>query len=150
MLMPEPKYLLQGLFVVILLSLAGCDAFPEDPNGTMRRVQTAGVLTAGVVADEPVEVQEISSAQKVARAAGVHLKIIKGSSTILLRRLEKGRLDLVVGEFASESPWKGRVALTAPVVVNSAPADEPVLRAALQSGENRWLMFVSKTLTHGK
>ena len=86
-------------------------------------------------------------AEKIAEAAGAEAEMESGSAEVLLHRLEEGELDLVVGKFAKASPWKGRVALTQAPKPEWEPAKhEPVLRAAVRNGENRWLMFVSKTI----
>lgn len=112
----------------------------------MQEVKAEGLLHAGIVADDAAESGERALAESVAKAAGVEPQIESGSSEALLHRLEEGEIDLVVGEFAKGSPWKTRVALTVSPVSGSPPASEPVLRAAVRLGENRWLMFVSKTV----
>lgn len=131
---------------LLMLILVGCDDFPNDIAGTMKGVTEKGVLHAGMIADGPAEANERSLVQQVAQAVGVKAELDAGSAETLLRRLEEGKLDLVVGEFAKATPWGARVAFTPSPRAKSPPSHEPVLRAAVRLGENRWLMFVSKTL----
>ncbi|MCF1505601.1 hypothetical protein L0F51_17755 [Afifella sp. H1R] len=145
--MTETRRLFLSLAAVFLVPLlAGCDGFPKDIAGTMQNVKERGVLHAGIVADGPAEGEERALAERVAQAADVMAEFEVGSDEVLLHRLEDGDIDLVLGEFAKASPWKKRVAFTAPAEAKSPSAHEPVLRAAVRPGENRWLMFVQKTL----
>ncbi|MCO6187850.1 hypothetical protein [Rhizobium sp. L1K21] len=126
-----------------LLLLAGCDDFPADPEGTMKQVQTSGVMRTGIVSGPGVEAEERRLAARAADAAGARPQFEEGSSEVLLRRLEKGELDVVFGQFAKASPMKEKAAFTASPEAKSPPSDEPVMRAAVALGENRWLMFLS-------
>jgi hypothetical protein len=135
------------LTAVLLLLLSGCDSFPRDIAGTMDHVTNSGILHVGIVADPPVEADEKALAGKIAESTGVITDFESGSAEVLLHRLEEGELDLVVGRFAGASPWKKRVAFTqARATPGEAGKHEPVLRAAVRHGENRWLLFVGKTL----
>ncbi len=136
----------QTLALVIALAISGCDNFPKDVAGTMQEVTARGSLRVGIVADGETEARERFLAQTIAQAAAVEAEVESGSAEILLHRLENGRIDLVVGQFAKASPWKGRVAFTKPAEADSPPSHEPVLRAAVRSGENRWLIFVTTAL----
>ena len=138
--------LIGPLTLLVTMALGGCDDFPNDIAGTMDEVMDTGVLHAGLVAG-PAEADEQALAEKVAGAAGANPEIQSGSAEVLLHQLEDGELDLVVGEFAKASPWKKRVAFTrTPEQDAQPPKHQPVLRAAVRNGENRWLMFVSKTI----
>ena len=129
------------------LALGGCDDFPNDIAATMDEVTETGVLHAGIVAGGRSEADERSLAEKIADAAGAEAEMESGSAEVLLHQLEEGELDIVVGKFAKASPWNGRVALTEAPNPEWEPArHEPVLRAAVRNGENRWLMFVNKTI----
>ncbi len=139
--------LLGGLAVLATLALSGCEDFPKDIAGTMDDITATGVLQAGIVTDGSAEADERSLAERIAQAAGAEAEMETGSAEVLLHKLEEGELDLVVGKFAKASPWKGRVALTKAPRPEWEPAKhEPVLRAAIRNGENRWLIFVSKTI----
>jgi len=146
---PSPRLPAAGLLAAGLLAaaLAGCDDFPKDVENTTRSVEGSGVLHAGLVADAPAEAGERALAERIAAAAHARAESETGSAEVLLHRLEQGELDLVVGRFAKASPWKGRVAFTKPASAEGSPPKQaPVLRAAVRSGENRWLLFVSDSL----
>jgi hypothetical protein len=131
-----------------LAALFACDRFPKDIAGTTDAV-TRGTLHAGLVADASVEPDERSLIDAVSQAAAADADIQTGSAEILLSRLESGDLNLVVGRFSGDSPWKSRVAFTAPAESASPSSDAPVLRAAVRAGENRWLIFVTRTIGAG-
>ncbi len=135
------------LAFLVPLALSGCKGFPNDIAGTMDGVTSTGILHAGIVADGPAEADERDLARTIAEAAGAEAEFQSASAEVLLRELEEGDLDIVLGKFAKASPWTARVALTsAPAAEGTPPPDEPVLRAAIRHGENRWLMFVSETV----
>ena len=139
--------LLGPLRALAMLALCGCDGFPNDIAGTMERVTGSGVMHAGIIADGAAEADEELLVERIGTAAGAEAQTESGSAEVLLHKLEEGELDIVVGEFAKASPWSGRVALTAAPQAEWEPAKhEPVLRAAVRNGENRWLMFVSRTI----
>ncbi len=125
--------------------LAGCDDFPRDIAGTMDGVQASGTMRAGIVAGGS-DAEERALANRIASSLSVQPEFITGSTEELVRRLNDGEIDIVVGEFAKATPWVGRAAMTAPARAINPPKDHPVLRALVRSGENRWLIFVSRTL----
>ena len=125
-----------------------CDSFPRDEAGTTEAV-TNGELHAGLIADDQAEPDERYLALAVSEAAGAEAILEVASAESLLPRLEGGELDLVVGRFAGNSPWKDRVAFTSAADAASPPSDEPVLRAAVRPGENRWLIFITRTIGSG-
>ncbi|WP_189424295.1 transporter substrate-binding domain-containing protein [Devosia pacifica] len=80
-------------------------------------------------------------ADDVAKDIGVELEVTSGTAEDLLRGLERGRFDMVIGEFAANSPWSERVVFVGPDP-NNVTSDFPTLRAAVRKGENRWLARV--------
>lgn len=141
-------------FAVLLLAglLAGCDGYPRDPEGTTERVQQSGTLRGGLVATgNGPEDSEREFAERIAGEAGggAEVELEVGSAETLLRKLKNGELDLVVGYFADNSPWKSKVAFTKPKAATEAESKVPVLRAAVRRGENRWLILVERSVTGG-
>ncbi len=66
-------------------------------------------------------------------------------ASILLDRLEKGEIDLVIGEFARSSPLKEDVSLSKSVDrPEPEDGDIPVLRLARAHGENRLITVTDK------
>ncbi len=129
----------------VVLSLAGCDDFPDDISGTMESMRTSGAMRAGVVAGGN-GAREAALARQIAQALNVRTSLQEGTTEALVERLEEGELDIVIGEFAKATPWSGRVALTGPARAVDPPQDHPVLRAMVRPGENRWLIFVTRVM----
>ncbi len=125
--------------------MTACDDFPKDIAGTMDGVLTSGTMRTGVVADG-AGVEERALANRIASSLGVSPEFISGTTEELVRRLNEGEIDIIVGEFAKATPWAERAAMTGPVRAIDPPKDHPVLRALVRTGENRWLIFVSRTL----
>lgn len=132
------------LAAVVLLGVAGCDGYPKDIEETTEHVLSRGTVRAGIVeTDSSTQSAESDLAKAIAQAVGAQAALKTGSGEVLLHGLETGELDVVVGEFAKGSPWSGRVALTLPTEADDPESGEPVIRAAVPSGENRWLILVS-------
>jgi len=139
------------LVLAAALGLAGCDDFPKDIAGTMKHAQERGAMRTGLVAAGGDRMEaERQLGESVAKAAGIKMDASTGNAEVLLHRLEEGDLDIVLGDFAKKSPWKGRVAFTVPASAKDPDKKEPVLRAAVRSGENHWLMFVGRIVEGGK
>lgn len=139
-----------GAVLLLAALLAGCDAYPRDPEGTTERVQESGTLRGGVVATgNGPEDSERQLAERIAAEAGkgAEVELEVGSGETLLRKLNEGELDLVIGYFGDSSPWKSKVAFTKPKGGADAESQVPVLRAAVRRGENRWLILVERSVT---
>jgi hypothetical protein len=124
--------------------LGGCADIPRDASGTLDSVRSRAVLRVGLVPNHsPAENERQSRfAEHIAREAGGSPQLSRGSSEELLTKLETGGLDLVVGSFASDSPWKGRVAF---VPDSPRGKDRPTFgAAAVRNGENAWLAFIHR------
>lgn len=130
-------------WVVALGMLTGCDDFPKDMAGTMEGVLSSGTMRAGIVAGGPEDEQRALIA-RLASSLNVEASIFTGSTEDLVHRMNNGEIDILVGEFSANTPWKSQVGMTGPVRAINPPADKPVLRAIVRSGENRWLMKVAK------
>ena len=128
-----------------VIAMAGCDDFPKDIAGTMDGVVNSGTLRAGIVAGGS-EDEERAVANRIASSLNVTSEVISGSTEELVRKLDEGEIVIVVGEFAKATPWVERAAITGPARAFDPPKDHPVLRALVRSGENRWLIYVSRTL----
>lgn len=125
---------------VALLSVT-CGRFPRDPESTLEEALQAGVLQVGVVAAEPwvkgqrpdpptgVEAQLV---ERFGQALGVRIEWRWGSVEEHFAALERYELDLVIGGFTKDNPWKRRVAFTLPyytsdfVVAVKTPSERTV------------------------
>ena len=134
--------------VVLALSVAGCDAYPKDPAGTTEHIRQTGTLRTGLVATAEQDYADARAfAGRLAGRLGAKPEFEIGAAAELMRRLDDGDLDLVVGRFAKKTPWKERAAFSAPVGERQPSGkDDPVLRGAVRTGENRWLMFIAHAM----
>jgi polar amino acid transport system substrate-binding protein len=139
-------------FLLLLPLLAGCH-FPDDPDGTLDRVQN-GRLRAGLSARDPwTRLVDGKPAGPEARlvedfAAELNARVewTVGSESDLLAALEERRLDLVVGGFTDDTPWEKRVALTEPYLELESGGRTEKHVLAVAPGENRWLLRLEEFL----
>jgi hypothetical protein len=127
------------------LGAASCAKFPRDPEGTLERVQAGRSFRVGLVApvsrtDPKVE----ALVQRVAQASGAQARVESGDAEPLLDRLEQGELELVVGRFEAESPWKTMVSFSPPLRVEEQGKTKLHLVAAMRNGENAWIGLVER------
>ncbi len=134
------------LLGALLLMVAGCNDLPRDPAGTTERVKRSGSILVGMVAGDDYQVAD-AILQRVASRNEADVRVYAGSAEELLTALEKGRLDLVYGEFAKSSPWSRRVHLSPPLGRRKiVGTDENVPRFAFRNGENGWIMLVQEEI----
>ncbi|MDT9599425.1 transglycosylase SLT domain-containing protein [Sphingosinicella rhizophila] len=131
--------------------LAGCDGIPKDPGGTLHRVRAEGQFRVGLIAGDaarPNADREQAFLRRVASAAGARAVTVQGAAEPLLEDLEHGRIDLVVGELAPDSPWAKRVTILPPLDVESRGAQRIELSAMAANGENAWIMLLERSARH--
>lgn len=98
---------------------------PADPDGTLDRVVTSGELRVGasvqppyvtvpVAPEEDPGGSEVELVDGFAESLGAEAVWVVGGEEDLVRRLEEGELDVVVGGLTAKSPWGSKVALTRP------------------------------------
>lgn len=119
--------------LIILVLTAACN-IPRDPEGTLERV-TGGTLRVGIteadpwviIEGEPTGV-EVTLVQGFAKTLNADIEWVEGTEAELVGALERRELDLVIGGFASNTPWGQKVAVTAHyhevLVVVAVPKDE--------------------------
>ncbi len=137
--------MLRCAWVMLVLTLAGCGPYPRDVEGTLDRVERSHVMTVGMAAIDP---RDAASAKaylgRVARATGSQPQIASGSAERLLAQLEAGELDLVIGEFADDSPWLQSVALIEPISIRAVGERTVGLAPVAANGENRWVGLLER------
>ena len=134
------------LLAAMLLMASGCSDIPRDAAGTLDRVRQTGSLRVGMVSDTdrlPVEAESNLIAQ-LAHETGSRPAITRGSTEILLPKIEKGELDIVVGRFAPESPWSTRVTFLPAPEHMDAKKGEAASAVAVRNGENGWVTLIYK------
>lgn len=70
--------------------------------------------------------------------------IERGDAEGLLKGLEQGRLDLVLGRFEKKSPWLSLVTFSPPLRVEKEGKETFHLAAAMRNGENAWIGLVER------
>lgn len=86
---------------------------------------------------------------RIERATGARAELDRGSLETQLSRLEEGELDLVIGEFAADSPWAQPVAIIEPLATRREGQRVIELAAAARNGENRWIALVEREVRDG-
>lgn len=145
--------LLWGLLVLI----GGCGlGIPTDPDGTLERVR-GGVLRVGVSVNEPwtawpsadVEPSGIEPqlVHGFADQLDAEVEWTRGGEESLMRRLETGDLDLVIGGLTSTTPWETMAAITAVYTYSAGPEQEELGHVmATVLGENAFLVELEQFL----
>ena len=115
------------LRVCVLLLLGGllsaCQLeIPADPDGTLHRVKSEGVLRAGAsprpgwvsVTGQRPSGREPELIEEFAASLGATVEWTTGGEEYLVALLEDGDLDVAVGGITDSSPWAAKVGLTRP------------------------------------
>ncbi|HUQ98850.1 MAG TPA: transporter substrate-binding domain-containing protein, partial [Gemmatimonadaceae bacterium] len=103
----------------LALFLATACGLPKDADGALDKIRN-GTLRVGIAANPPwvvVNGAEVSGVEPqlvtdLARQLNAQIKNVYGSETLLLEGLHRRELDVVIGGFTADSPWKREVALT--------------------------------------
>lgn len=138
------------LLAMLVASLTGCGlTIPADPDGTLERVQD-GVLRVGVSLSAPWTMAgphsepagiEVDLARTFAGSLGASVEWTVAGEEALVRAMENGELDLIIGGLTSTSAWADKVALTAPYrteVDKTGKKHDQVM--AVPMGENAFLV----------
>jgi len=117
-----------------------CQPWPADPEGSLERVRSAGILRVGVAEAPPWVVRrgematgvEAELVTELARELGARPEWHWGPLESHLEALEKFELDVVAAGLTAKTPWKKRVATTRPYFVErvllGAPVDQATSR----------------------
>jgi polar amino acid transport system substrate-binding protein len=144
------------LVTAVAALLAGCGiTIPTDPEGTLERV-TGGTLRVGVSPNPPwTEVAqdaeptgtEVALVNEFAATLPAEVSWTVGGEEPLIKALERGELDLVIGGLTSDTPWVEHAGVTKPYAKATDPAGERIeLVMAAPPGENAFLLRLEKYL----
>ena len=136
--------------ILLVAMAAGC-GLPRDADHTLDRVRNHD-LHVGVTENPPwvkLDAEHVSGVEPslvgaLASELRARLSFRRGSESELLDALRRGELELVVGGFHGDSPWKARIALTKPYYTDTATGTTRVV--AVRAGENAWLVHVETFL----
>lgn len=134
------------LFVFVLcIALAACGPYPRDISGTLDAIEHAGRIRVGFADLRP---QDVSAAQafvaRVESATSAKAEIDSGPTDGQIARLESGDLDLVIGEFAEDSPWAAEVTIIEPLQRRKVRRRTLGLSPVAANGENRWIALLER------
>ena len=152
-----PRWWRVTLLVTVVTALfAGCGVtIPTDPEGTLERV-SAGTLRVGVSPNPPW-----TEATQGAEPTGTEVRLVEefatglpaeiswtvGGEESLVKMLEIGELDLVIGGLTADTPWADHVAVTKPYGEATGPDGKRIkLVMAAPPGENAYLLTLEKFL----
>jgi hypothetical protein len=83
---------------------------------------------------------------RLERSTGATAHIGTAPAETQLARLESDRLDLVIGEFAEDTPWIGEVAILEPLSRRKVGERVLGLSPVAANGENRWIALVEREI----
>lgn len=135
------------LIVLLLAAATSCGGdFPRDPNGTIDRVRSQRAFAVGLVApvNEAGRQKVEALLERVGQATGASPRLSQGEAEPLLKQLEDGHIDLVVGRFEKKSPWAHRVTIGPPLRIEMQGKTEIHLAPVMRNGENAWIAVVEK------
>jgi ABC-type amino acid transport substrate-binding protein len=151
---------LVAAITIITMSISGCGvAMPADPDGTLDRV-TGGELRVGATpngdrvtierSDDPGGA-DVELVEAFAASIDAEIAWQVGSEEALVRNLESGRLDLVVGGITDETPWIDKAGVTRPFTeVTDSQGTTHRLVMLTPMGENAFIGALERFLTeHG-
>lgn len=143
--------------IAILLVAAACD-IPRDPRNTLAEAVN-DTLHVGVTEARPWVIRtggeptgvEPALVRAFARAIDAELEWDWGPAAEHMEALSRFELDVAIGGFTRDTPWRSHVGLTAPY--HTTRTTGPVPRnehhvMAVPPGENRLLMALENAL-HG-
>lgn len=139
--------------MTLAASLAGCGmSIPTDPDGTLERV-TGGELRIGASADPGLVNVEGTSptgplpelAEGFAKRLDAEPEWTVGSEETLVRMLESGDVDLVIGGFTEKTPWIDKAGLSRGYS-GIAGADGRKIVMLVPLGENAFLSDLERYL----
>lgn len=164
------------LAALLVPLLAGCGLkMPSDPEGTLDRV-AGGTLRVGISHNPPwtetgtgpdtvsrtgPDEATVGAGSTGTAPAGTEAELVRafaaehnarvewvsGGESNLVRRLERGELDLVIGGLTKDSPWSKYAALTQPYLeTGNAQGDKEQHVMAARMGENAFLVELERFL----
>lgn len=132
---------------LLALGVCACSNYPRDIDGTFDRITDQHTIRVGYATLTPAQTALANGfVNRLESATGAHAMLTVGPGERQLALLEAGKLDLVLGEFAEDSPWLGDVALIEPLTRHRSGDRTLGLAPVAANGENRWIMLLERTV----
>jgi hypothetical protein len=136
---------LHRLLLLACVVLAACGPYPRDVAGALDRIEQSHRIRIGFTTlrreDEPAALDLV---RRLEQATGARAELDTGPTEAQLARLEHGDLDLVIGEFAEDSPWIAPVAVIEPLSIRREGKRWLGLSPVARNGENRWIALIER------
>jgi hypothetical protein len=124
--------------------MAACHALPLDPDGTSEQIVRKGYFTVASIDPEARTVpQTVQLLRTIEQMTGAKASWRDGHGEPVLRHIKDGQIDLAIGHFDAEDPWRGEVAF-GPPLATSKTKPRTMLNAVMRNGENRWIVAVER------
>jgi hypothetical protein len=138
---------MRGWPILMLCALAACGPYPRDVDATLSDIEGTQVIRVGFA---DLRASDLASAQgfvaRVEDATGARARVDTAPAETQLARLEDGQLDLVIGEFADDTPWGTEFAILEPLGWRQVGARRLGLSPVAANGENRWIALLEKAV----
>lgn len=139
------------LFASILM-LAACGPYPRDITGTLDDIERTHRFTVGMADMRDADRAAAGAfVKRLEHVTGAKATIVDGPTETQLALLEHDQLDLVIGEFAQDTPWGTEVAVLEPLKRRAAGVHQMGLSPVAANGENRWIALLEREIRdHGE
>jgi len=138
---------MRALLPFALLLLSACGPYPRDIEGTFESVEKNGVVRVGLTEIAPADERATQNyLARIEAATGAKVRATFGPAERQLAALEAGDLDLVIGEFAEDTPWLDSVAVIEPIASRTVGDRRIGLAPVAANGENRWIGVLEKAV----
>jgi hypothetical protein len=122
---------------------AACADIPRDPERTEALIRDSKAIRLGWVTAASPDPKALEALARIEQATGARIQSKQADSEALLHELEEGKIDLVYGVFAMDSPWITKVHLGKALGWRTEPPKHVAApRFAYRNGENGWIMRV--------
>jgi hypothetical protein len=113
--------------------------------GTLDRIEQSGRLRVGLTELPPSDPSTVRGfIARLERTTGAKAQLDRGPMESQLARLDEGELDLVIGEFAEDTPWLATVAVIEPLASRKKGERRFEIAPVTRNGENRWVALIER------
>lgn len=153
---PRPRRVTALLTSVLLLTGCGVQ-IPADPDGTLDTVRRSGELTVGVSPNPPFTTlpespdgppggPEVDLVTGFAESLGAEPVWVVGGEEELVRQLEEGEIQVLVGGLTAKNPHLTSTGMTRPYVTTPEHGEQVKHVMAVVPGENALLSALERYL----